>query len=172
MKQAPLDRAVQALAEIRAEQLQELPRSQLGIERFTERIGRPWFAYAVLAFIALWIGLDVTLTRHARFDAPAFPILQLIVGVLSLLMATFILITENRQGAIAEKRAQLTLHLSLANEERAAKIISLLEELRKDDPALPDRPDEEAEQMAEATDLRTAIDKMEDADASVAERKP
>jgi uncharacterized membrane protein len=167
VKQAPLDRAVQALAEIRAEQLQELPRSQLGIERFTERIGRPWFAYAVLAFIALWIGLDV----RARFDAPAFPILQLIVGVLSLLMTTFILITENRQGAIAEKRAQLTLHLSLANEERAAKIISLLEELRRDDPVLPDRPDEVAEQMAEATDLRTAIDKMEDADASLAERK-
>jgi uncharacterized membrane protein len=169
-KQAPLDRAVRAHAELRAEQLQELPRSQLGIERFTNRIGRPWFAYAVLAFIAIWIGLDLTLAKHARFDTPAFSILQLIVGVLSLLMATFILITENRQGVIAEKRAQLTLHLSLANEERAAKIISLLEELRRDDPVLPDRPDEVAEQMAEATDLRTAIDKMEDADASLTDR--
>lgn len=168
--EAPLDRAVQALADIRAEQLQELPQSQAGIEWFTDRIGRPWFAFAVLAFIVAWIVLDTTVAARSHFDALTFPVLQLIVGVLSLLMATFILITENRQGAIAEKRAQLTLQLSLANEERAAKIISLLEELRKDDPGLPDRHDEEAQQMAEAIDLRTALDKMEDADAQVAER--
>lgn len=167
--QAPLDRAVKALADVREEQLQQLPGSQVGIEWFTDRIGRPWFAYAVLGFIVAWIVLDTTVVR-SRFDAVPFPMLQLIVGVLSLLMATFILITENRQGAIAEKRAQLTLQLSLANEERAAKIISLLEELRKDDPALPDRQDEEAREMAEAIDLRTALDKMERADAQVAER--
>lgn len=168
--EAPLDRAVEALADIRVEQLQELPRSQLGIEWLTDRVGRPWFAYAVLSFIALWVVLDVAAGKSARFDAPAFPILQLIMGMLSLLMATFILITENRQGAIAEKRAQLTLQLSLANEERAAKIIALLEELRKDDPSLPNRPDGEAQQMAEPVNLRNAIEKMKKADAEVEER--
>ncbi|MBV9719204.1 MAG: DUF1003 domain-containing protein [Candidatus Eremiobacteraeota bacterium] len=168
--QAPLDRAVQSLADVQAQHLQELPRSQLGIEWLTDRIGRPWFAYAVVGFIAVWIGVDTLLARHGRFDAASFPILQLLMGALSLVMASFILITENRQGTIAEKRAQLTLQLSLANEERTAKIIALLEELRQDDPSLPDRHDEEARQMAEAIDLKTAIEKMEEAESAVKDR--
>jgi uncharacterized membrane protein len=164
---SPLDRAVKDVAEIRAQQLRELPRSQLGIEWLTDRIGRPWFAYAIVVLIAAWIAWDTG--ARARVDAPPFPVLQLVLAVLSLLMTIFILTTENRQGAIAEKRAQLTLQLSLANEERAAKIIQLLEQLRKDDPLLPDRRDDEAREMAQAIDLHTAIDKMEDADARIAQ---
>lgn len=51
------------------------------------------------------------------------------------------------------RSAQLILQLCLANEERAAKIVQLLEELRKDDPLIPDRHDAEARQMTEPTDL-------------------
>ena len=168
---APLDKAVKDLAEIRARQLDELPRSQVGIEWLTDRIGRPWFAYAIVIFIAAWIAGDLAILPRARFDALTFPLLQLLLSVLALLMAVFILITENRQGEIAEKRAQLTLQLSLANEERAAKIIQLLGQLRKDDPLLPDRRDEEAKQMSEAIDLHTAIDKMEDANEQISQRR-
>lgn len=162
--QTPLDKAVKDLAEVRAQQLRELPRSQLGIEWLTDRIGRPWFAYVIAIFIFVWIAADLTRAPGARFDAFSFPLLQLLVGILALLMVVFILITENRQGAIAEKRAQLILQLSLANEERAAKIIQLLERLRKDDPLLPNHHDAEAHQMSEAIDLVTAIDKMDAAD--------
>jgi uncharacterized membrane protein len=166
-ERGPLDKAVDALADIRAQQLQELPRSQLGIEWLTERIGRPWLAYTAVLFIIAWI-LGNTLTEpRSHLDGRAFPFLQLLVGICALLIAIFILITENRQGAIAEKRAQLILQLSLANEERAAKIIALLEQMRRDDPALPNREDEEAKQMAQAIDLHTAIDKMEAADARI-----
>jgi len=170
--EAPLDRAVRSLADVRAEQLQQLPRSQLGIEWLTDRIGRPWFAYVTLGFILVWIGVDNLLTPRAHFDSATFPLLQLVISVLALVMAIFILITENRQSAIAEKRAQLTLQLSLANEERAAKIIAMLEQLRRDDPSLPNRRDKEAEQMSEAIDLRTALDKMEAAESEAAIRSP
>ncbi len=166
----PLERAVRSVAEVHAQHLQDLPPSQLGIEWLTDRIGRPWFAYAVVAFMLAWIGFDAMLARHGRFDAPSFPLLQLLIGAFSLLMAVFILITENRQGTIAEKRAQLTLQLSLANEERAAKIIELLQQMRRDDPSLPNRPDKEAQQMAQAIDLETAMETMENAANEAKER--
>lgn len=165
----PLDRAIADIAAIRARHLQQLPKSQLGIEWLTNRIGRPWFAYAIAALITAWILIDTTLLRRARFDAAPFPLLQLVLSVLSLFMTAFILITENRQGVIAERRAELILQLSLANEERSAKLIALLEELRRDDPALPDRRDEDARRMARAVDLHTAIEKMDRADERTSE---
>lgn len=160
--ETPLERAVLSVAQIHAEHLNELPRSQLGIEWLTNRIGKPWFAYAMAAFVLLWILFDLSPRTH--FDTANFPLLQVVLGVFALMMAIFILITENRQNAIAEKREQLTLQLSLANEERSAKIIAMLEQMRKDDPSLPNRRDAEAEKMAQAADLRTALDKMEEAE--------
>jgi uncharacterized membrane protein len=162
--EGPLERAVRSLADVHAQHIDELPRSQLGIEWLTDRIGRPWFAYAVVGFIIAWIMGDALIGRHGRFDTATFPLLQLLIAVFSLIMAAFILITENRQSAVAEKRIQLALHLLLANEERAAKIIDLIEQLRRDDPSLPNRRDKEAEQMAEPTDVSTALEKMEEAE--------
>jgi uncharacterized membrane protein len=140
--------------------------TQRNIERLTDWIGRPWSAYAVIAFIALWIGIDRFAGPQHRFDSTAFPLLQLILTILSLLTALFILITENRQSEHADQRAKVTLQIALINEQKTAKIIELLEQLRKDDPHVPDREDEEAQRMADPTDLREAIEKLEEAEGA------
>jgi uncharacterized membrane protein len=161
------------LAEIHADTLRRVPRSQRGIEWLTDTIGRPWFAYSLVAFVLLWTGVDITAGRlHHPFDTGAFSWLQLIVGTFSLMMAALILISENRQGRLADQRAQVTLQLALVIDRKAAKIVELLETLRKDDPSLPDRDDSEAEQMAEATDLRTAVDRLETETARAVEESP
>lgn len=163
--EAPIEQTVRSLAGIHAEHEREVRPTQKNIERLTDWIGRPWFAYAVIVFIAMWIGIDRFAGSH-RFDSTAFPLLQLILTILSLLMALFILITENRQGEHADQRAKVTLQIALINEQKSAKIIELLEQLRKDDPHVPDREDKEAKRMATATDLREAIDKLEEAEGS------
>jgi uncharacterized membrane protein len=169
----PVENAVKMLAEIHADTLRKVPRSQRGIEWLTATIGRPWFAYTLVAFVFLWTGVDVVAGRlHHRFDTPPFPWLQLIVGTLSLTLAALILISENRQGRLADQRAQVTLQLALVIDRKAAKIVELLETMRKDDPTLPDRDDSEAEQMAEATDLRTAVDRLETETARAVEESP
>ncbi|HEY1429605.1 MAG TPA: DUF1003 domain-containing protein [Candidatus Tumulicola sp.] len=158
----PVDEAVKALADIHADTLRHVPRSQLGIEWLINAIGRPWFAYALVAFVALWIGVDLGASRfNHRFDPQTFPWLELIVSTMSLMMAALILIGENRQGRLADQREQVTLQMALVIDRKAAKIIELLESMRKDDPALPDRNDRDAERMAQATDLRVAVDRLE-----------
>jgi len=138
--------------------------AQRNIEWLTDRIGRPWFAYMLISFIVLWIAIDRIAQHH--FDNTSFSLLQLILSIVSVLIAVFILITENRQGDHADQRAKVTLQIALINEQKTAKIIELLEQQRKDSPHLPDREDKEANLMAEATDLRTAIEKLEEAEGA------
>lgn len=49
-------------------------------------------------------------------------------------MTSVILITQNRQGKLAKRREHLELQMSMRTEQRTAKIIDLLEELRRDVP--------------------------------------
>ncbi|HVA28870.1 MAG TPA: DUF1003 domain-containing protein [Candidatus Baltobacteraceae bacterium] len=161
----PIEQAVRVLAEIRAEDIREAPTSQVGIERFIHFIGRPWLAYAVATFLVVWIASDVISARvggHA-FDPARFPWLQLVVTLFSTVMTILILITENHQGLIAERRAQVTLQIALVSEQKIAKVIELLEHLRRDDPHVPNRRDDDATRMAEATDLRVALSDMDQA---------
>jgi len=163
-KSKPIEQTVRSLADVHAEHQRALHPAQRKIEWLTDRIGRPWFAYAVISLIVLWIAIDEIVAPRHRFDPVAFPVLQLVLSILSVLMTVFILITENRQGESADQRDKVTLQIALINEQKTAKIIALLEQLRKDSPNLPNRRDKEAEHMAEATDLRTAIAKLEEAE--------
>ena len=164
--EAPIEQTVRSLAGVHAEHERELHPTQKSIEWLTSWIGRPWFAYAVVVFIVAWIGIDRFVGPSRRFDSPTFSLLHLILTIVSLLIATFILITENRQSEHAEQRAKVTLQIALINEQKTAKIIELLEQQRKDDPHLPDREDKEANHMSQATDLRTAINKLEEAEGA------
>lgn len=62
------------------------------------------------------------------------------------------LVRQTRQENFAEQRAQLMLQLNLLSEQKIAKMIALLEELRADLPDVVDRCDPEAQVMQEAAD--------------------
>ena len=66
------------------------------------------------------------------------------------------------ENLLAERRDQLTLELAILADKKTAKVIALLEEMRRDAPALADRADPESEAMARPADPRevlTAIDR-------------
>ena len=66
-------------------------------------------------------------------------------------MTTIVLITQNRQGKAADINEHLHLQIELLVDQKAAKIIQLLEEMRRDMPNVRDRVDAEAK-------LQIAID--------------
>lgn len=134
------------------------------IESVTANLGRPLFLNLVLAGLALWLLVNVfpSLFGILPFDPPPFPLLAGIVSTGGLLLAVVILITQNRQARLAERRAQLDLQVSLLTEQKIAKLIALVEELRHDLPSVRDRLDPEAEAMAEATDPHAVLDALEE----------
>ncbi len=96
----PIELAVQTLTELREDSHRNVTTTQLGIERVTGSLGRPWFASAVLLFAFTWIVANTALRTvvHRPLDTPQFPILELIVSLGSFIVAIFILITQNRQN--------------------------------------------------------------------------
>jgi uncharacterized membrane protein len=68
------------------------------------------------------------------------------------LISTGVLIYQTRQEELSEERSHLMLQLNLLTEQKIAKLISLVEELRVDLPDVIDRDDLEAEIMKQATD--------------------
>jgi len=73
-----------------------------------------------------------------------------------------ILTTQRREDQLASHREQLTLELGILSEQKAAKIIELLEEMRRDDPTLRNRVDREAVAMSTPADPQAVLDAIKD----------
>ena len=97
-----------------------------------------------------------------QFDPPPFDLLQLTLGIISLPMTIAVLIKQDRQEKLAEQRAQLSLQLNLLSEQKIAKLIGLVEELRRDLPNVEDRYDPEVEIMKEAADPQAVMTALEE----------
>jgi uncharacterized membrane protein len=133
---------------------EELKRSasQRHAESIDAFVGRPAFLVAILLFVALWIGVNLALPAWgvAAFDEPPFFWLQGGTGLAALLTATVVLIKQNRVAKLGDQRAHLDLKVSLLIEQKAAKLIDLMEELRRDLPNVMDRRDPGAAVMQRA----------------------
>lgn len=137
---------IEAVLAFYAHEDQKISQSQWALERVGDYIARPAFLGLILLFVALWIVTSVVLRRLgiAEFDPPPFFWLQGLVTLGAFLIATAVLIKQDRLGKIAEQREHLDLKLTLLTEQKTAKLIALLEELRRDLPNVENRHDPEA----------------------------
>ena len=84
--------------------------------------------------------------------------MQGVVSLAALYMTVLILTTQRRENELASHHEQLTLELAILSEQKAAKIISLLEELRQDHPEIRNRVDREATAMSAPTDPQSVLE--------------
>ena len=167
---------IESVASIRARAEQQLDKHQRKMEQVTGALGRPMMVYLILAVVFGWITLNLLLAKSGRWapvDPPPFFWLQGAVTLSALLMTTLVLITENRQTKNAEQRSHLDLQVNVLAEQKIAKLIALVEELRRDLPMVKDRVDKEADAMQEAADPAAMLVALEMAvDATVKKSDP
>ena len=159
-----INQNIEAVKTLHTRADEHLSDSQRSIETVSTLLGRPAFFYGSLFFVAVWVlsNLCSPLVGVAYFDPPPFHWLQGILGLGAWLTATVVLITQTRQGKLAEQRAQLDLQVSLLAEQKAAKLIALLEELRRDLPNVTNRHDPQAMAMKQATDPHAVLGALEE----------
>lgn len=150
-----MPKEIESVASIRARAEQQIDKHQRKMEEVTGALGRPTTVYLILAVVFGWIAFNLLIAKSAGWppiDPPPFFWLQGIVALSALLMTTLVLITENRQTRNAEQRSHLDLQVNVLAEHKIAKLIALVEELRRDLPMVKDRVDKEADAMQEAAD--------------------
>ena len=159
----PISANIEAVVALHAFAEKQVDTHQRTVETLTAWLGRPQFFYGILVGVCLWMGVNVAapLLHLPRWDDPPFAWLQGGIGLGALLMTSVILITQNRQGKLAERREQLELQMSLLTEQRTAKIIELLEELRRDMPSVRNRVDLEAEALTKTVDPHEVLASFE-----------
>ncbi len=84
------------------------------------------------------------------------------LGSFVFFVALVILATQRRADHLAEHLEQLTLKLAILSAQKSAKIISLLDEMRRDNPMLVNRGDDEAAAMAVAADPQAVLDAIKE----------
>lgn len=92
------------------------------VTRFT---GSLPFVYIHLLLYGLWIVINLGWLPLPRFD-PSFVILAMVASVEAIFLSTFVLITQNRMQALADKRADLDLQISLLAEHEITRLIWLV----------------------------------------------
>lgn len=146
------------IASIRAGGRKRAGRQHHRVARLARSLGHPVTLYGLAVLVIVWVLLNAT---RFRWDAPPYFELQGILALYAAVVSTIVLTAQNHQLAMDERRSYLELQINLVAEQKAAKIIELLEELRRDLPEVANRRDLEAERLAQAVDPHVVLDAVD-----------
>jgi uncharacterized membrane protein len=123
--------------------------------------GQMSFVWIHVVLFAVWLGYN-SIPWFKPFDPYPFTFLTLVVSLEAIFLSTFILISQNYDMRVSERRNQLDLQINLLAEQENTKALQMLERIAKkvgahvsDDPqvrALEEatRPDALVRQIDEA----------------------
>lgn len=98
-------------------------------DKFANAVGRfcgsVTFVWIHVALFGLWIGINCW-PGGPRFDPFPFTFLTFIVSLEAILLSTFILISQNQETRLAERRNHLDLQINLLAEQENTKTLKIL----------------------------------------------
>jgi uncharacterized membrane protein len=154
---------IETIAQLTAVSGSRVSRHQRAIEALTRHLGRPRTLYTLVGAAIVWVLYNATAkyTGCPILDHPPFFALQGVMTGYAAIVATTVLTAQNRLNHEAERRAHLELQVILVAEQKATKIIALLEELRRDLPNVRDRRDAVADAMQQRANPADVLSALE-----------
>lgn len=161
-----VEQTVQAVEELHLEHHKRASFVDRVLDCIRAVISRPAFLGVLLAGALTWMLVNVMLPVHRQPDPPPFMYLSLTLALAAVCVTVLILSTQWRADRLAEHRENLILQLTFVSEQKSAKLIALMEELRRDLPHVRDRVDAEAQQMTETVNVSAVSQALEGAEAA------
>jgi uncharacterized membrane protein len=159
------------------EAMQRLEEAQMGERTTSDRIaaaiahlcGSMTFVWIHVVLFTVWIGYNTMPELHP-FDPYPFTFLTLVVSLEAIFLSTFILISQNYDMRISERRNQLDLQINLLSEQENTKMLQLLEQIAKKVGANVEN-DAQVGALEEATRPESLVRQIEEAYSASDNRK-
>jgi uncharacterized membrane protein len=84
------------------------------------------FVYFHAVWFTLWILANSGLFGLPVFDPFPYGLLTMIVSLEAIFLSTFVLVSQNRQATLADRRAELDLQTNLLAEREVTRVLTLL----------------------------------------------
>ena len=131
------------------------------ITRFT---GSMRFVFVHAAVYGFWIVANLGWIPGVERWDPTFVILAMVASVEAIFLSTFILITQNRMAAAADRRAELDLQVSLLAEAEITKLVELVSMIAER-MQLSTAEQQEIEEMKQRVAPEAVLDAIEESEA-------
>ena len=165
-------RRPRSVADVTRENVQAMHKLEelaVGHRTFADRVaafvarfcGSITFVWIHVVLFAAWLGWN-TIPGLAHFDPYPFTFLTLCVSLEAIFLSSFILIAQNYEMRITERRAQLDLQINLLAEQENTKMLQLLDRMARK-MGLYDEDDPEIQVLEQATRPETLARQIEDA---------
>jgi uncharacterized membrane protein len=129
--------------------------------------GSMWFVWLHVAWFGLWILVNVAYLVFEPFDRYPFGLLTMIVSLEAIFLSTFVLITQNRQAIIADRRAKVDLQVDMISEREVTKLIKLVSHIHEHLGISQPKHDHELEDMKKPTHVERMADAIDAAEQEI-----
>ena len=155
---APVAENIRAIADLERQSAREKSWDVRVSERISDFVGSLTFVAAHVVWFTAWASWNALAPEGLQFDPYPYGLLTFIVSLEGVLVATFVLITQNRMSRDAERRAHLNLQVDLLCE---LELTVLLRVLRQVAEKLDVRLDDEGRRSEELMRETNAYELME-----------
>jgi uncharacterized membrane protein len=146
----PVELNVQAIATLERELLDQQTLVDRASTAITRVAGSATFIIVHAVWFALWIGLNMT--RYA-IDAFPFSLLNLVVALEAIFLTSIVLMTQNRMGQLADRRAHLDLQVNMLAEQELTAMLHMLHGLCTSAGVSVSIRNERVQQLLKETDI-------------------
>lgn len=119
-------RNVELISKLEESAKQQRTRSDLIAEGIANFCGSMTFVWVHVVWFGCWIIINLA-PRLRHIDPFPFTFLTLVVSLEAIFLSTFILISQNHDTKISERRNHLDLQINLLSEQENTKMIAMLQ---------------------------------------------
>jgi uncharacterized membrane protein len=157
----PVIRNVEEIARFEKEEVRVLPFGERISLAVTNAAGTPECAAIHLVFFAVWLAWNVTAPNALRFDPYPFGFLTMFVSMEAVILAIFVLITQNRMSAQTDRRDHLDLQVDLLAEQEMTMMLRMLDKISDRLGVAPDtREQDETRKLMEHTNVYELLEEL------------
>lgn len=154
-------RNVEEIARLEREQSAELPLGSRISLAVTNVVGTFTFALVHVITFGVWMGWNLVGPAGARFDPYPFGLLTMFVSMEGVILAVFVLITQNRMSEQSDRRDHLDLQVDLLAEQEMTMVLRMLSRISERlDVAADDHERDETRRMMEQTNIYELMEEL------------